>query len=262
MEAFKSTTIEFEGQLQRIEELMSRARYHAKTNRPYSLEIILHLQDHAFQLHDTALFDACRELMSFVQSPSPYFVRRDHQYASDENNRPRNVEPELFEEPYDDSMDRIFDRRVNPKAVKTALDAITTLAKDERPFWFVAMRVLIHLQWVPANTTIADFLRWASLQYHLGWTTKKQLSFSDIGGDAKFGKVIKATDITQWHLITERDFRDIQKYRNFSVLLKTTFVHVIVNDKEEKTVTDFNTGKFRDRAQFMKKANELINWGK
>jgi hypothetical protein len=41
-----------------------------------------------------------------------------------------------------------------------------------------------------------------------------------------------------------------------------TFVHIIVNDMEQKDVTDFNTGKSRDRVQFMKKANELINWGK
>ena len=66
----------------------------------------------------------------------------------------------------------------------------------------------------------------------------------------------------QWHLITEKEFRDIQKYRNFSILLKTTFVHIIVGDMEQKDVKDFNTGKCRDRVQFMKKANELINWGK
>lgn len=254
-------TIEFEGLQQRIEDLMSRARFHARTNRAYSLEIILHLEDHAYQFHDTALFDACRELMTLVQSPSPYLVHRDYQHASDENNRPKIMEPEQAEVPYDDSMDKVFDRRVNPKAVKKALDGITTFAKEEHRFWFVVMKVLIHLQWIPANTTIADFLRWANLQYRLGWTTKRQLSFSDIGGDGS-GKVIKATDITCWHQISEREFRDIQKYRHFSVLLKTTFVHIIVGGMEQKMVTEYNTGKPRDRVQFMKKANELINWGK
>ena len=261
MAPFESITVEFEGLQQRIDDLINRARYHAKTNRAYSMEIILHLQDHAHQYGDANLFDVCRELMMLVQSPSPYLVRRDYHHAGDENNRPRIVESKQIE-PYDNSMDKVFDERVNPMAVKKALDTITAFAKKEHRFWFVTMKVLIHLQWIPAETTITDFLRWASLQYQLGWTTKKQLSFSDIGGGTKSVKSIKDTDITQWHLITEKEFRDIQKYRNFSILLKTTFVHIIVGDMEQKDVKDFNTGKCRDRVQFMKKANELINWGK
>ena len=241
--------------------MINRAHYHAQTNRKYSLEILVHLQDHAHQTDDDALFDICRELMTSVQSPSPYLVRRNYQHAGNENNRPRMMDPEPIEEPYDESMDKVFDPRVNPKVVKKALDTVTTFSPKEHRFWFVVMKVLIHLHWIPADTQINDFLRWANLQYRLGWTTKRQLSFSDIGGDGN-GKVIKATDITCWHQISERDFRDIQKYRHFSVLLKTTFVHIIVGGMEQKMVTEYNTGKPRDRVQFMKKANELINWGK
>jgi hypothetical protein len=260
--SFKSTTIEFEGQQQQIDDLISRARYHAQTNRAYSLEIILHLQDHAFQLNDFALFEKCRELMVFVQSPSPYLVHRDHQHASDDNNRPTITESKQTEIPYDEIMDRIFDPRVNPKAVKKTLDTITTFSKTEHRFWFVLMKVLIHLQWIPADTKIKDFLRWANLQYNLGWTTKRQFSFSDIGGNTIYGRLIKDADITQWHLISDKNFRDIQKYSRFALLLKTTFVHIIVNGMEQKTVTDLNAGKPLDRVQFMKKPNELINWGK
>lgn len=261
MGPFKNTTIRFEGLEQSVEDLLSRARYHAQTNRLYSMEIIVHLQDHAHQYGDTALFDVCRELMALVQSPSPYLVRRDYQYAGDENNRPKVADSEQLEDPYDDSMDKVFDERVKPMAVKKALDLITTFGKKEHRFWFVVMSVLVHLRWIPSDTTIADFLRWASLQYHLDWTSKKQLSFSDIGGVGN-GKLIKDTDITLWHQISENEFRDIRKYRQFSILLKTTFVYIIVNGMEKKDVTDFNTGKIRDRAQFMKKPNELINWGK
>lgn len=242
--------------------MINRAHYHAQTNRAYSLEIILHLEDHAHQTDDDALFDICRELMTSVQSPSPYLVRRNYQHAGDENNRPRMMDPEPIEEPYDESMDKVFDPRVNPKAVKKALDTVTTFSPKEHRFWFVVMKVLIYLHWIPADTTIIDFLRWANLQFQLGWTTKRHFSFSDIGGKTTYGKVIKDTDITQWQHITEREFRDIQKYRNFALLLKTTFVHIIVNGMEQKTVTDLNAGKPRDRVQFMKKANELINWGK
>ena len=262
MGPFKSTTIEFEDRQQRIDDLINRAYYYAQTNRAYSLEIILHLEDHAHQTDDDALFDICRELMTSVQSPSPYLVRRNYQHAGDENNRPRMMDPELTEEPYDESMDKVFDPRVNPKVVKKALDTVTTFSPKEHRFWFVVMKVLIHLHWIPADTQINDFLRWANLQYQLGWSTKRHFSFSDIGGKTRFGNVIKDTDITLWHTITDKEFRDIQKYLAFALLLKTTFVHIIVNGMEQKTVTDFNTGKPRDRVQFMKKANELINWGK
>lgn len=261
MVPFKNITIEFEGQQQRVDDLISRARYHAQTNRAYSLEIILHLQDHAHQYGDPALFEVCRDLMLFVHSPSPYLVRHDCQHAGDENNRPRQMASEPVAEPYDDSLDAVFDPRVRPQAVRKALDTVTTFAKEEHRFWFVVMKVLIHLRWIPARTKIADFLRWASLQYDLHWTTKRQLSFSDIGGEG-YGKVIKDTDITCWHQISDREFRDIQKYLRFAVLLKTTFVHIIVDGMEQKNVNDFNTGKSLDRRQFMKKPNELINWGK
>jgi hypothetical protein len=179
------------------------------------------------------------------------------------------VAPEVRE--YDTTYDYIFDPRVKPKAVKKALDNITTFDKCQHPFWFVFMKVLVHLQWIPASTYTKDVLSWASLQYDLNWTTKRQLSFSDIGGDkrdmnreANEGKQkkIKDTDITLWNTISKTEFRDIEKYRKFSLLLKKTFVHFIVDGLEVKVVTDFNLGKPRDRVKFMKSPKNLINSGK
>ena len=223
------------------------------------MEILIHLQDHAFQYNDYALIADCRELMGLAQSPSPYPIVPTHDHAGDDNNRPKTENIPDIEPPYDDSLDSIFDKCVNPEKVKRALDGITTLDKHKHPFWFITMKVLVYLRWVPTTTTTKDFLRWASLQYDLGWTTDRQLSFSEIGGDKATKKVIKDTDITLWNHISDRVFRDIQKYRNFSILVKKTFVHVIVDGKEPTYVTDFNVGKFFDRAEFMKKANELIN---
>ena len=259
MSSFKTTTVEFEGQQQRIDDLIGRARFHAQTNRAYSMEILIHLFDHAHQFGDIELFDTCRKLMELAQSPSPYPIVPTHDHAGDDNNRPKTENIPDIEPPYDDSLDSIFDKCVNPEKVKRALDGITTLDKHKHPFWFITMKVLVYLRWVPTTTTTKDFLRWASLQYDLGWTTDRQLSFSEIGGDKATKKVIKDTDITLWNHISDRVFRDIQKYRNFSILVKKTFVHVIVDGKEPTYVTDFNVGKFFDRAEFMKKANELIN---
>lgn len=172
---------------------------------------------------------------------------------------------------YDKTYDYIFDPRVNPEEVKKALDKITTFDKHQHPFWFVFMKVLVYLQWIPSSINTKDVLAWASLQYDLNWTTKKQLSFSDIGGDKgdknrssneKRRKKIKDTDITLWHTISKTEFRDIEKYRQFALLLKKTFVHVIIGDLEILDVTNFNEGKSRDRAKFMKTPKELINLGK
>ena len=179
------------------------------------------------------------------------------------------VTPELRE--YDTTYDYIFDPRVKPEEVKKTLDKITTFDKRQHPFWFVFMKVLVHLQWIPTSTYTKDVLKWASLQYNLNWTTKKQLSFSEIGGDkrdmnreANEGKQkkMKDTDITLWNTISKTEFRDIEKYRKFALLLKKTFVHFIVDGLEVEEVTDFNLGKPRDRAKFMKSPQKLINWGK
>jgi len=168
--------------------------------------------------------------------------------------------------PYDASLDHVFDERVNVEEIKKALDKITTFDKRKHPFWFVAMKVFNHLRWVPTTTQTKDFLAWASLQYNLEWTTKRQLSFSEIGGDPKHKRnherVIKNKDITLWHTITSRDFRDIEKYRNFALLLKKTFVHYIVNRLEQENVNDFNIGIPRDRVIYMKDPKNLINSGK
>ena len=179
------------------------------------------------------------------------------------------VAPEVRE--YDTTYDYIFDPRVKPEAVKKALDNITTFDKCQHPFWFVFTKVLVHLQWIPTSTYTKDILKWASLQYDLNWTTKRQLSFSDIGGDkrdmnreANEGKQkkIKDTDITLWNTISKTEFRDIEKYRKFALLLKETFVHFIVDSMEVKESTDFNLGKPLDRVKFMKSPKNLINSGK
>ena len=187
----------------------------------------------------------------------------------DENEDENEYVAQVLE--YDTTYDSIFDQRVKPEAVKKALDDITTFDKNKHPFWFVFMKVLVHLQWIPSSTNNKDVLSWASLQYNLKWSTKKQLSFSDIGGDnddmnrkanERKKKKIKVTDITLWNTISETEFRDIEKYRQFALLLKKTFVHFIVNGLEEKEATDFNKGKPRDRLKFMKSSKNLINFGK
>ncbi len=193
----------------------------------------------------------------------------DEEWDEDEDEDEVEVTPEVRE--YDTTYDYIFDPRVKPEAVKKTLDNITTFDKCQHPFWFVFMKVLVHLQWIPASTYTKDVLSWASLQYDLNWTTKKQLSFSDIGGDkrdmnreANEGKQkkIKDTDITLWNTISKTEFRDIEKYRNFALLLKKKFVHFIVDGLEVKAATDFNLGKPRDRVKFMKSPKNLINSGK
>ena len=217
-------------------------------------------------------FDEDTEEIDENQDDEEYEDEDDEEYEDedeDEDEHEDEVAPEVRE--YDTTYDYIFDPRVKPEAVKKALDNITTFDKCQHPFWFVFMKVLVHLQWIPASTYTKDVLSWASLQYDLNWKTKKHLSFSDIGGDkrdmnreANEGKQkkIKDTDITLWNTISKTEFRDIEKYRKFALLLKETFVHFIVDGLEVKVVTDFNCGKPRDRVKFMKSPKNLINSGK
>ena len=193
----------------------------------------------------------------------------NEEWDEDEDEDKVELTPEVRE--YDTTFDYVFDPRVKPEEVKKALDNITTFDKYQHPFWFVFTKVLVHLQWIPTSTYTKDILKWASLQYDLNWTTKRQLSFSDIGGDkrdmnreANEGKQkkIKDTDITLWNTISKTEFRDIEKYRKFALLLKKTFVHFIVDSMEVKESTDFNLGKPLDRVKFMKSPKNLINSGK
>lgn len=193
----------------------------------------------------------------------------NEEWDEDEDEDEVEVTPESRE--YDTTYDYIFDPRVKPEEVKKALDNITTFDKCQHPFWFVFTKVLVHLKWIPTSTYTKDILKWASLQYDLNWTTKRQLSFSDIGGDkrdmnreANEGKQkkIKDIDITLWNTISKTEFRDIEKYRKFALLLKKTFVHFIVEGLEVKESTDFNHGKPLDRIKFMKSSKNLINSGK
>ncbi len=193
----------------------------------------------------------------------------NEEWDEDEDEDKVEVTPEVRE--YNTTYDYVFDPRVKPEEVKKALNNITTFDKYQHPFWFVFTKVLVHLQWIPTSTYTKDILKWASLQYDLHWTTKRQLSFSDIGGDkrdmnreANEGKQkkIKDTDITLWNTISKTEFRDIEKYRQFALLLKKTFVHFIVDGLEVKESTDFNLGKPLDRVKFMKSPKNLINSGK
>jgi len=193
----------------------------------------------------------------------------NEEWDEDEDEDEVEVTPDVRE--YDTTYDFIFDPRVKTEEVKKALDNITTFDKCQHPFWFVFTKVLVHLQWIPTSTYTKDILKWASLQYDLNWTTKRQLSFSDIGGDkrnmnreANEGKQkkIKDIDITLWNTISKTEFRDIEKYRKFALLLKKTFVHFIVDSMEVKESTDFNLGKPLDRVKFMKSPKNLINSGK
>jgi len=193
----------------------------------------------------------------------------NEEWDEDEDEDKVEVTPEVRE--YNTTYDYVFDPRVKPEEVKKALNNITTFDKYQHPFWFVFTKVLVHLQWIPTSTYTKDILKWASLQYDLHWTTKRQLSFSDIGGDkrdmnreANEGKQkkIKDTDITLWNTISKTEFRDIEKYRQFALLLKKTFVHFIVDGLEVKESTNFNLGKPLDRVKFMKSPKNLINSGK
>lgn len=257
MVAFKSTTIEFEGQLQRIDDLISRARFYAQTNRAYSLEVIIHLQDHAHQFGDSALFEVCRDLMLFVNSASPYPIRHNSLYAGDKNNRPKTVYHEPPGLPYDNSLDDIFDERVNVQAVKNMLDKLT-FKKNGRVHWYVVYIVFLHLKWLKENCQQKAFLQWVNLQFHCGWTKRIHFTFS-----RDVDKVMRDTDVSFWNMLDNTTYTKGNTYYRFAVHLRNTFEVVIINDIVLKEpAKDFTSGKNRDKSEFMAIPGQFINWGK
>ena len=88
MGRFKSTHIFFEGQIQSIDDLVVRARYHVTRHADYARDILLHLFDHAFKNQDATLHEVCRELMSVLDSPSPNSENMVHVRAAGANNLP------------------------------------------------------------------------------------------------------------------------------------------------------------------------------
>ena len=253
-----NSTIEFEDQLQLIDDLISRARHYAQTNRSYSLEVILHLLDHAHHFNDSALFDVCHELMALVNSPSPYPLLQDIQQADDKNNRQKSaIEATPTELPYDNSLDDIFDKRVNTQSLKIKLDSMT-FNKKSRVHWYVVYQVLLHLKWLKEDCQQKAFLQWVNLQYHCGWTKNIDLAFS-----RDVNKSMRDVNVSLWNTIDKSIYTKGQTYYNFAVLLRNTFEKVIVNGKEQKEpAKDFITGKNRDRTEFMACPGQLINWGK
>lgn len=253
----KSILIEFEGRHQPIDDLICRARFHAQANRAYSLEVILHLLDHAYQFGDSDLIKVCRDIMQTVNSPSPYSACPDSQHADSQSNRPKNEKHEPTEMSYDNSLDSIFDERVNVHAVKKSLDQLT-FRKTGRVYWFVVYKVLLHLKWLKEDCQQKTFLEWVNLQYHCGWTQKHHFTFS-----RDVDKTMRTTDVSLWNTIDNAKYTKGESYYQFAVLLRNTFEMVIMNGLELKEpVKDLASGKNRDRSEFMKKPGQFINWGK
>ena len=244
---------------------------------------------HAHKKGDEKLVDEVANIMKACNTPLCFAPDYSQTQATSNNNRPTPVGPptpqgtkvtgisdDIFyacmpegkrkeAEPWDDSLDaKVFDSRIKPQAIKHALDGITTFAKTEHKFWFVLMMVLKHLRWLIDGVQINDFLRWASLHYKLGWKNKSELSFATINKskDKEKNGIVKNTDVKEWKSISKEQFRDIDSYINFALLLKKAFVHFIVNDKEVDSPTEINIGKFRDRQQFLRDPQNPINTGK
>lgn len=254
---FKSTQVQFEGRLQHVEDLIDRARFHAQTNRSYSLEIIVHLQDHAIENNDDELKAVCRSLMMSVQSPSPYATKHNQQTAGDINNRPRSVEPPVKDVVYDNRLDIIFDERVKVSAVKMELDKLV-FKKSGRTKWFVVYRVFLYLKWLKEGCQQKKFLQWVNLQFHCGWTKEIHFVFSK-----DVNKTLRDKDVSYWNTIDNKAYTKGKEQYEFAVLLRNTFETIIVNGKEVKgPVTDFSIGRNRDKTAFMANPSQLINWGK
>lgn len=288
MGRYKLESIPYDNRVPTTESLLDEGFSAAARGKyEHAEEIALVILMEANSAGDDKLFAKGKELANACHVPSRFHPDYSQPQAASPQNLADPVEPpkpqgtkvteisdDIFyacmpegkrkeAEPWDDSLDaKVFDSRIKPQAVKRALDDITTINKTEHKFWFVLMKVLIHLKWLVDGAQTNDFLRWASLHYSLNWNTKKQLSFADINysrkDDCNKG-IIKRTDITEWKQIKKEQFRDIESYIAFALKLKKTFVLFMVNGKELPVPTDFSQGVPRDREQFLRAPENSIN---
>ena len=95
---------------------------------------------------------------------------------------------------WDNSLDIIFDERLDPRIVYLHLkDMYRPNLKDYHPRFFVYYTVLSYLEWVVGSQ--ADFLRWANLHWSCGWNLKNTQHFKF----TSIKKELRDEPLKNWH---------------------------------------------------------------
>jgi hypothetical protein len=200
MGRFKRDLTFYNNRWQQTEYLIADAYILAQRKPAETIEIAAHLMSQAFEDQDDILMDMARDLMRMAGSPCLFRANESAENATDNNNRPSvpfapaipgellNDEEEEVEEEWDSSRDGFFNDKINPRAVKKAIDAVESEKITDRPFFFIAFTILKLLKYIPQNTSPRDFLLWVNLHFNCGWPEdpkKKHQLYFRLGGILK-----------------------------------------------------------------------------
>ena len=178
MGRYKRDLTFYNNRWQRTEDLIADAYTFAQRKPAETIEIAAHLMSQAFEDQDDALMDVARDLMRVAGSPCRFKAEENSDKATDTNNRPSEpIVPDIpadllndnenEDEEWDDSMDYIFNKKVNPHALFNAMKRINYPSKiKDRRFYYIAYRVYDAINYFSKGTSEHQYLQWINLHFN------------------------------------------------------------------------------------------------
>lgn len=262
MGRYKTEKIFYPNRWQRTEDLVADGFFYAQSKRSETIEIAAHIMAVAYGNKDDELYNAGLELMRVANSPCNFKADDSAEKATDNNNRP--TEPyapeipkeflektDMVEEEWNDCLDGIFDKKINPKMVKMAIAGMSSERLSGKRFYYVAYRILKIIRWIPASTTDADYLRWVNLHFDLGWIDDKQHKHQFQFNLEDSSKNLASKHPSKWTDDTVYGGRG-RFYHELAIKFKNEFTQTIINGKPVDDSESFE--HLKDRPQFLKGA--------
>jgi len=264
MGRYKTERIYYPNRWQPTEVLVADGYYYALKKPAETIEIAAHIMDAAHENEDEELFNVGRDLMRVANSPCQFIPNENAENATDSNNRPSgDIIPTIpnsllktgneVEEEWDSSRDGIFNKKVNPQAVKKAINSVESERITDRPYFFVAFVILKILKYIPLNTSPRDFLLWVNLHFNCGWSEeskkKHQLNFRLEGTLKKLSTMHPSA----WKNADDdgKEFWGKMNldYYNLAISFKNAFTYTMINKMPVSNSDSFE--HLRDRVELL-----------
>lgn len=255
---------------QPTEDLVADGYYYAQRKPSETIEIAAHIMSAAHENNDDELFEVGRDLMRVANSPCNFQPDFSAENATDSNNRPPEPVAPRFpeelmngcikdEEGWDSSRDEIFNEKIRPQAVKKAINGVQSEKITDRPYYYVAFRILKILKYIPAKTSPRDFLLWINLHFDCKWSEepekKHQLNFRLEGTLKKLSK----KHPSEWK---DADNDGVEfwanlnlDYYNLAIAFKNAFTYTIIGKKQADSSESFE--HLKDRVEMLSGASEI-----
>lgn len=180
------------------------------------------------------------------------------EYLEDEEDEVRGDEDEVRDEEdeiWDDSMDYIFDKKVNPQAIFNAMKGIKyPKAITDKRFYFVVYKIFVILHYFSQRTGESDFMQWVNLHFNCGWGSFKENKNRFYFNLEDSSKNLKVQHPSEWNESTMYARKGIV-YHQLAVDVKNTYTVVVDNGIILKDSDSFE--HLKDRVEFLAGAHEV-----